>query len=346
MRVLLVRLSSMGDVLHTLPAVTDAAAALPDLELDWLVEPAFAEIARWHPGVRQVIPFGLRALKRDWRAFPRTVTNLRRDLRNEHYAAVVDAQGLLKSAIAARLAGAPVHGLDARAAREPLATRLYRHRHPVPAGLHVAQRHRLLLAAALGLVAPEKPPDYGLAALRQRLLAEAGPAELALPSRPFVLGLHGSTWPSKLWPERHWQMLARGLERHDRVLLLPWGSAAERGRAGRIAAAAPQAVRVLPRLSLQQLAWLLVRAAGWVGVESGLGHLAAALELPGVMLHGPTDPAYSGVQTEGTRHRRTPLPCAPCLKRICPLPLNSAGEPLCQASLEPQATLAALLTAR
>lgn len=334
----------MGDVVHLLPALSDLQQQRPDVEVDWLVEPAFAEIAAWHPLVRQVIPVGLRALKQRFWTAPALLWGLRRQLRHNHYDRVIDAQGLIKSALLARLAGAPVHGLDRASAREPLASRLYQQGWPVPWGQHAIARNQQLFAQIFAYAHADAPPNYGLQRLRQTWLETPLSADLdAITQAPFVLGIHASTWESKLWPERYWQMLAQKLSCQGLTLVLPWGDAQEQTRALRIQAAVPTSVQVLPRLDLRQMAQVMVRARAFVGVDTGLSHLAAALELPGLSLYGATDPQRTGVLGERQQTVASPIACAPCLKRHCPLPLTADGLIPCQAPLHPERVATLLL---
>lgn len=291
MHVLVVKTSSLGDVIHTLPAVTDALRNRPGLRIDWLVENPFAEIPAWNPAVDRVIGCDLRG----WRQHPfRTVIGgdwsaFRTSLRDKRYDAVIDAQGLLKSALLACQANGPLHGPDRHSAREPVAGLLYGHAHPVPSHrqAHAVERARRLFAQALAYPLPDlaaEAPDAGLA--RDRF---PDPAQDA----PYAVFLHGTTWPSKRWPVASWQALGRGLaECHGLRTVLPWGNEAERLDAEAIAAACHG--RVLPRLGLTELAGWLARARVIVGVDTGLMHLAAALGTPGLSLYGPTLPALTG----------------------------------------------------
>ena len=342
MKVLLLRLSSMGDVLHTLPAVTDLRRARPDVELHWLVEPSFAAITLLHPGVARTIPFPLRRYRKQWRDLPAALWDLRRDLRAEGYDRVLDAQGLYKSALLGRLGGAPLWGLDAASAREGGATRLYHQRFPVAWGQSAIGRNRQLFAQALDYSLPEAPPDYALQAASARLGAEP----LATPwgglvQQPFVLGFHGTSWENKEWREDYWPVLAERLRQVDMRLLLPSGNAREVARAQRIAAQADN-VTALPAATLLDIAALIVRAKAFVGMDTGLSYLASALGLAGVTLYGPT--AYTQLAAFGTAQisLQSPEVCSPCGKSRCPLPEAKNGLILCQQALRPEQVWAAL----
>ena len=299
MRVLVVKMSSLGDVIHTLPALSDAVSALPHCQFDWVVEEAFAEIPAWHPAVDQVIPIALRR----WRKHPlRDFTGpewrqCRRALRKNHYDAVIDAQGLLKSVLVARLVKAPVFGMDKHSVREPIASRGYHQKIAVPRDLHAVERIRRLFAAALNYRVPEGPGDYGV---RQYLQT----ARDDLP--PSLLFFHGTARAEKLWPENHWQELAERATREGYRVWMPWGNPEERERAERVAAACPE-VQVLPKLDLLGLAGMLLEVNAAVAVDTGLAHLAAALDVPTVSLYGPTDTRLIGAYGQNQVHIQSPV---------------------------------------
>jgi heptosyltransferase-1 len=287
MRALIVKTSSLGDLVHTLPALTDAVRALPGLRCDWLAERAFAEIPSWHPAVERVIQCDLRSWRRnpaqtvfggDWSRF-------RGELRRSAYDLVIDAQGLIKSACLARQARGPLAGPDRASAREPLAAAFYQRGYAVPRhdAAHAVERNRRLFALALGYAYAGTPPDAGL---------EAGrfpPPDLG---EPFAVLLHGTTWASKRWPLPHWSELGTWLAARGLRVVLPWGSEAERADAQRIAAGCNGLV--LPKLGLTALAGWLARARLCLGVDTGLAHLAAALGTPQLTLYGPTLPQLTG----------------------------------------------------
>lgn len=276
--ILFVKTSSLGDVVHNCPAVSDAARAAPGAAIDWIVEEAFAGIAAMHAAVRRVIPVAVRR----WRAAlwqPAIWSEIgawRRAVRAEQYDAVLDTQSLLKSALIAKAASGTRHGLDRVSAREWLAPALYDVRHAVPRGLHAVERNRMLARQALGYTA-QNSLDYGL---RIPAVEKSG----------YVVLLTMTSRADKLWPEERWVELGRGLRA---PAILPWGSEAERSRAERIAQQIGGTVP--PKRNLEGLARLFAAAGGVVGLDTGLTHLAAALGVPTVGIYCGSDPALTGL---------------------------------------------------
>ncbi|MEO8144311.1 MAG: lipopolysaccharide heptosyltransferase I [Betaproteobacteria bacterium] len=285
-RILIVKTSSLGDVVHNCPAVTDIARALPDAAIDWVVEEAFAEVAALHRSVRRVIPVSIRRWRgkllsaATWSEFGR----FRRTLGAERYDFVIDSQGLVKSALVSFLANGPRHGFDRASAREPFAARFYGTRHAVPAGLHAVDRNRRLAAAALGY-ALQDDCDYGLR------VADVATIQVRT---PFALLLTMTSRDDKLWPEEYWRALGAALEGRGLHCLLPWGNDEEKRRCVRIATAVRGAV-VPRRMTLAELAALARKARCVVGVDTGLAHLAAALDVPVAGLYCGSDPALTGL---------------------------------------------------
>jgi heptosyltransferase-1 len=292
-------MSSLGDVIHTLPALSDAVAAIPGIRFDWVVEEAFQEIPAWHPAVDSVIPSALRR----WRKQPlRNFTGpewkqFRRALRREHYDLVIDAQGLLKSAFVSRLVSAPVHGMDKHSAREPLAALAYHYKIPVARDLHAVERTRLLFSRVLNYSLPGERGDY---CLRENLPPPAGD----LP--PSLLFFHGTARAEKLWPEECWVALAQLAQAAGYTAWLPWGSEKEKQRAERIAEQV-ESVKVLPKLDLLGLAGMLLDVRSAVAVDTGLAHLGAALDVPTVSLYGPTDTGLIGAYGHNQVHIQSPM---------------------------------------
>ena len=293
--VLVIRPSSLGDVVHALAVVADVHAHRPDLAIDWVAEEAFAPLVALDPGIRRTIPVALRRWRRalfataTWREF----ATFRATLREVRYEAVIDLQEQLKGAALAALARGVRHGPRARDAREPLADWWHEIRHPVPRRQHFQDRCRQLVAAALGYVAAG-PPRFGL--------RPPPPPRDLVPAGPYAVLVHGTSRDDKLWPEAHWRALAGTLAGSGIATLLPWGNEAERARSERIATGIESA-RVLPRLGLPEQASLLRGAEIVVGVDTGLVHLAAALQVPTLALFVATDPAQAGVGGTGARAR-------------------------------------------
>lgn len=329
MRVLVVKTSSLGDVIHTLPALTDAVKAIPGICFDWVVEESFSEIPASHPGVDRVIPIAMRRWRKGWfkswsggeiRAFLR-------DLRKEKYDLIIDAQGLLfKSALIATRAIGPRVGYDRTSARDPWVTCTYDKSYAVSRTQHAIDRVRQLFAQALGYELLDELPDFGFSQTD---------AVKTQSHRPYLVFLHATTWPTKHWPLAYWAELIGLANKDGYEVMLPWGNGSEKECAEDLAALSADAW-VLPRMDLSALMKEFRGAAGVVGLDSGLSHLAAALEVPGVSLYGPTRTDLTGVI--GVRHQNlaADFSCAPCLQRLCSFKGEAQVSPACFERLPPQ----------
>jgi len=309
MKVLIVKTSSMGDIIHTLPAVTDAARALPDIQMDWVVEEAFAEIPRWHPAIRRVIPVAIRR----WRANPFTLLfsaewkAFRACLKQESYDCILDAQGLVKSALVARMAHGKICGFDGSSAREPLASLAYQQKFFISKDQHAVERTRALFGKALCYSYGGTTDDCDInSAFRHAL----GDGDFGLlreqfgvsdKNKSYVLFLHGTTRGPKHWPDEHWIKLCELITQAGFDVKVPWYNEVEKFRAEKIAAASDRA-EVLPKSNLQGMASVLAQATAFVAVDTGLGHLGAALNVPGISLYGPTSPVYIGTYGKNQIH--------------------------------------------
>jgi heptosyltransferase-1 len=286
-KILLVKTSSLGDVVHNLPVASDIRAAVPAAEIDWVVEESFAAIPRMHPAVARVLPVAIRrwrtgflgaGVREEIRAFLR-------ELKRQPYDAILDTQGLVKSALVARAARGVRHGLDFASAREPLSL-FYDRTYSVPWTLHAVERNRRLAAQALGYDA-SAPAEYGIS-------ARSAPFAW-LPGGRYAVLLHSTSTADKLWAEEKWLALGASLNSRDIRSIVPWGSAQERRRSERLVDAIPNAV-VPPRLPLGELAALMAGAVAVVGVDTGLTHFAGALRVPTIGIYGgPWDPAATGI---------------------------------------------------
>ncbi len=285
-RILLVKTSSLGDVVHNLPVVSDLCRHFPDARIDWVVEESFAAIPRMHAAVGRVIPVAIRRWRRHWFCAEtrRQCAAFLAALREPEYHAIIDTQGLLKSALVSRAARGYRHGLDRRSSREPLRI-FYDQTYAVPWGQHAVLRNRRLAAQALGYPLPTAV-DYGIT-------GDNRPLEW-LPAARYAVLLHATSASAKLWPESFWIELSNYLFLNNISSILPWGNGVEQGRSQRLAAAMKLAF-VPPSLTLPDMARLLGRAQAVVGVDTGLTHLAAALAVPTVGIYGATDPAATGL---------------------------------------------------
>jgi len=324
-RLLLIKTSSLGDVVHALPALSDALKALPNLQVDWVVEEAYAPLARLHTAVEGVIPVAIRRWRKsplsgrtrqEWKGFQAR-------LQETHYDLVLDAQGLIKSAWVGLLAHGPRAGLDWQSAREPLASLSYRRKLRVQKELPAIARNRLLMAQALGYelsldgVTTEggmaNAPDYGLSPQRLAALLNEASTETPrgaprdntrdnTPDTPLdnspdtapIFCFHGSARPEKCWAEANWIALGKLLTEQGLPLCFPSGNAQEYARASRIAETIGEAVEAPEPMPLQRLIPRLARARAVVGVDTGLLHLSAVLGRPGVGLFMSTDPKKFG----------------------------------------------------
>jgi heptosyltransferase-1 len=301
MRVLIVKLSSLGDVVHAMPVVHDIRAAHPEALIDWVVEPGFAALVRRVDGVQVVIECALRrwtrawwtrAVRAEWRAF-------KTQLRAQRYDAVLDLQGLTKSALIARLAhrtpGGASYGLANRtdgAGHEPPARWLVDRAIRIEPRIHALDRSRVLAAKALGYTF-DGPPQFGL---RVNAAATGGAPTLVL--------VHGSSRDDKLWPEASWIELSRRAIAQGWRIALPHAGADELERAQRIAGALGHPAQVWPAMGLDALVDRLGATQGVIGVDSGLSHIAVALDLPHVQLYNWPTAWRTGPQlAHGHRHQ-------------------------------------------
>jgi heptosyltransferase-1 len=292
-RFLIVKTSSMGDVVHALPLVSDIAAHVPGATIDWVVEEGFAAIPALHPAVSRVVPVAMRRWRRRlWSAATwRELGAARRALQEHTYHRIVDCQGLVKSAWIASWATGPIAGPDASSAREPFAARFYDLKFAIDRGAHAIARNRRLAAAALGY-ACDGAPRFGL-----RLADPPPPEAAALTTEPLAVLLTNASRATKLWPDDRWAEVAAALAQQGLRAVLFWGSADEQTRTRARAARMPRAV-VAPRLSLAQIAAVMAQARVVVGLDTGLSHLAAAVGAPTVGIYCDYDPSLVGITGE------------------------------------------------
>jgi heptosyltransferase-1 len=329
MRVLLIKLSSMGDVIHTLPAINDAAQAIPGIKFTWLIEEGFQEIAAWHPAVERVIPIAIRKRK-----YAEILTSLKQ-LRAQKFDLILDAQGLIKSAILSSLASGKLRaGYDRNSSRESIASMFYSRGCKVAKDQHAVDRLRQLFAQALGYALPQHIADYGIVWPR---------VDSYSTTQPYLMFLHGTTWDSKHWPDEYWLQLAHLVSTHGYGVQVTWATPQQKQRAEFLAANATN-VTMLPHLTINQAAQVLHHAHGVVAVDTGFAHLAAALAKPTVAVYGPTDIVKAGTVGKSSINLASKFGCAPCGRRICNFVGEKSVNPPCFAEITPQAVWATLAT--
>jgi heptosyltransferase-1 len=280
--ILIIKTSSLGDVVHQMPAIADAAREHPNLRMAWVVEEAFAPLARLHPAIAEVIPVATRRWRSQLsqRSTWTQVADFVSRLRKPHFDKVIDTQGLIRSAVMARLATGERHGYDAASVRERLAASFYDVTHAVRRDLHAVTRNRLLTGLSLGYQ-PPAAVDYGL----QR----PPRSEVS----PYAVMLHGTSRSAKEWRAQDWIETGRWLQRQGLQVVLPWGTEPERLLSERLAGAI-EGSRVLARQALDATAQVIANATLVVGVDTGLMHLAAAYRVPLVAVFVSTDPGLTG----------------------------------------------------
>ena len=334
-RILLIKLTSLGDLIHALPALSDALKADPNLEFDWAIDSRFAEVGLWHPAIKRV----LRTSHRKWRSSLThrsthlEVKELLRDLRQTKYDLIIDGQGNFKSALLSLFAKGTRVGFDRHSVREWIAHLAYQKTVAASKKTHAIERLRILFSESIGYPLPATPPDFGL---KENCFVKP---PLDLPSR-YLVFVPNASWQTKLWPEEHWKTLIGKAVAEGFQILLPWGSAEEEARAKRLAIS--KEVNVLPPLSLSEIGYILKNALAAVCVDTGLSHLAAALNVSAITLYGATDSGLIGATGPNQLHIQSKLPCAPCNQKSCKF---KTTIPPCLAQISPETVFSQMIKA-
>jgi len=285
MNILLVRVSSLGDVLHNMPIVADIRRHFPDAHIDWVVEEGYVSLVRLNPMVRNIIPFALRRWRKKLgdKAVRAEVGQFFRTLRQVEYDYVFDTQGLLKTGVimgAARVVrGGQKVGLangSEGSGYEGISRVFHSKSIPLDPRTHAVARGRLVVAAALGYQV-DTPADFGLPDVTPDAARPGW-----MPAEPYAVYFHGTARDAKKWAPANWIELGHALALMP--ILLPWGSPKEKAEAEALAAGLPNA-RVLPQLSMADAVLLARHAALAVGVDTGLTHIAAAFSRPVVEIY-------------------------------------------------------------
>ena len=326
MKVLVIKMSSMGDVIHCFGALQDALSSNSGLEFHWVVESAFADLPALHPAVKKIIPIQLRK----WREKPFSLQTWQElkvfmaMLRQTSYDLIIDAQGLLKSALVATCAKGPIAGFSSP--RERQAAYFYQRRLPVSWQHHAIERLRALFAQALGYALPQAPLHYGLRPQATRQIQQ-----------DYLVFCHSTTGSTKHYPLSLWQQLAHIVGGQGHKIVLPWVNDAEKQRAQKVIDYCAQnhtlvKPELLPKMSLQDLAGVIAHAKGMIAVDTGLAHLASAFNIPLVTMFGATSAVKTGAVGLFSENIQSQYECAPCLKKQCHL---SSQDFPCYTELEP-----------
>lgn len=307
-KILLIRMSSMGDIIHNFPAVTELRQHFPEAEIHWVVEEAFVGLAGLHPAVDTIVPYALRRWRKklwaretrqEMRAFNAIIQAARYDL-------AIDSQGLIKSALVGRLSGAPLVGYSRHSVRDPLASFLYDQKAVIPK-VHVIERNRALTGRALGYT-PAGKLNYGIQAPDLMLDWQ--------PGKPYAVCLTATARDAKLWSEANWIALGQWLLAQGLAPVFPWGSEVERERSVRLSVALPGSV-LPPRFSLVEAARLLADATVAIGVDTGLMHLAAAVDTPTVGIFCDSDPHHAGATARTFSQNLGDVQQPPTVAAVC-----------------------------
>jgi len=291
MKILIVRTSSLGDLIHMLPAISDIKQHYPDATIDWVVEEAFTEIPLWHAAINRVIVVAHRRWRRSWWSEQSKAEreHALEQLRSVSYDLVLDMQGLMKSVWLVKAAHGVKHGVSWSSTREPLCAFFYDHRHRVKIWQPAVDRQRQLAALALGYT-PEGPPDFGL----DHLISHEHKTDRV----DYIVIMPSASRDNKLWPSEDWQAVFDRLQEAGLALRLLAGNDAERQRAQQLIGSRPNTT-LQPKSTLTELATLLSGARLMVGLDSGLTHLAAAVGTDTIGIYKASTPARTPLVGRG-----------------------------------------------
>jgi len=331
LRVLIIKLASMGDLVHLLPALTDACEAYPSITFDWVVDKSFSEVPSWHGSVHRRILTN----HRKWRSSPfakktRTeFSGMLKNLREEDYDLVIDAQGNLKTGILGCFAKGKKVGASGSSVQEWGTHFFYQKKINLPKNVHAITFLRTLLSRTLNYPVPETSPNYGID--KTKLMVP----NIPLPSS-YLIFVPIASFPSKLWPEKSWRTLIDLGKDLNLQILIPSGNETEKQRAEALAKDR-FFVTALPKLTLSEIGYLILNAKAVVSVDTGLSHIAAALDTPSLTLYGPTNPDITGTIGKNAHLITAPCNCPGnktcktparfCLKNIAP---EEVFEALCR----------------
>lgn len=340
MKVLIVKTSSMGDVLHTLPAITDAKKNVSNIEIDWLVEPSFSEIPRMHSGIKNVIEIPIRKWKKNLIKYCLNgeIIKTIRKLRLNKYDKIIDAQGLLKSALVTKLMRGKSYGLNWSCAREPISSLFYDNKINVSKNQHAVTRTRKLFARSLFYEINVDVIDYGID-INKIINKDDDVIKEKNLARPFVIFFHGTTWKTKHWPNSYWFELAKIFASKGINIYVTSYNKEQKLLVNEMSKQCDK-VFVLPTLNIFQVSKLIINSVGVIGVDTGFCHLSAALNKPTVALYGPTSHIKTGTMGQNQIHLFSSFSCSPCFLKNCKIKQDTnkndiAITPLCFKEITP-----------
>lgn len=333
-RILIVKITSMGDIIQTLPALTDAAYAVPGIRFDWVVEESFKEIPLLHPSVDKIITLPYRKWKKNIKQsiMSGEISQFLSQLRSQHYDMVIDTQSNLKSAFVSLLTKGVRCGVDRESVREYGAHFAYQKKITVSRDQNHAERMRQIMATFLGYERPNTLINYGI---NQATLPRL---DFTLPEK-FIFIVPIASTLNKLWPEPFWQEVINDIVSSGYDVVLPWWSPEEKERVLRLKNKSEH-VHLIPPLNLTQKASVLAKATASISLDTGLAHMAAALNVPNVSLYGPSSAKLTGTYGNKQLHVSANGPsCAPCLRTKCDYKGQSQFKPACLETITPQKVL-------
>lgn len=333
MKILLIKLSSMGDLIQMLPGLTDAALAVPGVQFDWVVEESFKEIPLLHPNVHQIITIPYRRWKKEGINWSE-VRSIWKQLRSQRYDKIIDAQSNIKSAFVTSLTKGKKFGLDKTSVREFGAHLAYHHKTSINRKQNHAERMRQLMSSMLGYPLPKYIADYGIKQDNLPVL------DFELPIN-FIFINHLCSNKYRLWPEPYWAEVIADLVASGYDIVLPWWSVEEKERMLRLKGDNPR-IHTIPPLNLPQKASVLAKARAAISVDTGLAHMAASLNVPNVCLYGPTAAQFTGTVGHKQIHITASGPdCMPCLRTTCHYQGPSQFKVPCMETIKPRQVLQA-----
>ena len=290
----------MGDLMHALPAITEAKEQINNITFDWVVDKNFSSVPKWHPDIENTIETN----HREWKLnlFSSKSRNEMRDVVNKidanEYDLIIDMQNNLKSAFLSFMCKSSVTGLDAKSAREYPAHLAYKTKIRVPKTMHAVERQKLMLASALGYETNIENRDYGISKANFK-------KPLKMYTSKYAICVQNASWTSKQWPIEHWQEFLRILEKKDLKFLFPSGNQAELDRASEICSVSQKAF-ALEILPLNEIAFLIDNSEFAICSDTGLAHLSAVVNTPSLTLYGPTDISLIGTYGNNQNHFVSP----------------------------------------